>query len=243
MSVTSRAKYIILQNTPNFILQPVMRRWKRWLLREGVGADPKDVFTKIFRTRGWPGESVSGVGSSLERTVVARRVIPEIVREYNVRTMLDAPCGDFHWMQHVDLGDCVYIGGDIVEEIARANQEKFGSPNRSFRRLDIIKDDLPHADLVLCRDCFIHLPFDMAIAAIRNFKRAKIKYLLTTTFPEKKRHWDTPPGGLHWINFRLKPFNFPPALKTILEEPDVHASGDTYGDKSLGLWALEDVKL
>jgi hypothetical protein len=234
---------MILQNTPNFILQPVMRRWKHWILRDRLGADSERVFTEIFQTHEWPGESVSGAGSSLDRTVVARRTIPEIVREYGIHTMLDTPCGDFHWMQHVDLGDCAYIGGDIVKEIVHANQEKYGSPTRSFRHLDITKDDLPSADLVLCRDCFIHLPFDMAMAAVRNFKRAKIKYLLTTTFPEKKRHWDTPPGGLHWINFRLKPFSFPPALKMVLEEPNVHASGDIYGDKSLGLWTLDEVKV
>jgi hypothetical protein len=83
----------------------------------------------------------------------------------------------------------------------------------------------------------------MALAALRNFKRAGIRYLLTTTYPQKKRHWDTPPGGLHWINFRLAPFHFPPALALVLEEPQKHAAGETYGDRSLGLGKFADLSL
>jgi hypothetical protein len=179
----------------------------------------------------------------MRRTVAVRAELPKLLRTYGVRTFLDAPCGDFHWMQHVDLGDCRYIGGDIVREIVEQNQRLYGSPVRSFHHLDITTDELPHADMVLCRDCFIHLPFEMAIAAIRNFKRAGITYLLTTTFPEKRRHWDTPVGGLHWLNLELPPFNFPPALLTILEERENFVTGPTYADRSLGLWRLADVSL
>ena len=34
-----------------------------------------------------------------------------------VRSILDAPCGDFYWMKEVALCDIDYIGADIVEEI------------------------------------------------------------------------------------------------------------------------------
>jgi hypothetical protein len=144
-------------------------------------------------------------------------------------------------MRHVELGECAYTGVDIVKELIEQNVARFTSPGRSFLHRDIARDDLPRADLVMCRDCFIHLPFAMALAALRNFKRAGITYLLTTTYPQKKRHWDTPPGGLHWINLCLPPFNFPAPLKLILEDPGACDAGDTYGDRSLGLWKFSDV--
>jgi hypothetical protein len=241
LGIIARTKYYTLQHMPNFILRPLMRWQKRRLLADRVGADPEGVFTEIFHTHGWPGESVSGHGSELARTVTIRAELPKLLRTYNIRSLVDAPCGDFHWMQHVDLGDCRYFGVDIVKDLIEQNEQRYGSSTRSFVHADITRDTLPRADLILCRDCFIHLPFEMAIAAVRNFKRSGATYLLTTTFPTKRRHWDTPVGGLHWINMELEPFNFPPPLLTILEEREHHAAGPTYSDRSLGLWRLADI--
>ncbi len=62
-----------------------------------------------------------------------------------------------------------YVGADIVPDIIRMNQRKYGNHIRQFRILDITKDELPRSDIILCRDCLVHFPFKKIVAALRNF--------------------------------------------------------------------------
>src|SRR5260221_6766120 len=70
---------------------------------DSLGTDsPKQVFTNIFRKNWWNnGESRSGWGAELKRTVAIREELPEFARRHSIRSLLDAPCGDFHLMQQV----------------------------------------------------------------------------------------------------------------------------------------------
>ena len=92
----------------------------------------KTVFSDIYKNNGWNGVSRSGQGSDLEQTREVARALPGLLADLGVRVMLDAPCGDFYWMNHVDLAGIQYIGGDIVEELATDNTAKFGAPGREF---------------------------------------------------------------------------------------------------------------
>ena len=75
-------------------------------------------FQRIFEENAWGNrESVSGEGSNLERTKVVRAELPGLLARHGVRSLLDAPCGDFYWMKEVDLAGVDYIGVDIVPEI------------------------------------------------------------------------------------------------------------------------------
>src|SRR5438046_7814005 len=61
-------------------------------------------FTDIYRHRGFGGaDSASGPGSDLAQTQSIRDALPELLRELGVRTLLDIPCGDYHWMRQVPL--------------------------------------------------------------------------------------------------------------------------------------------
>ena len=61
-------------------------------------------FERIYSTNLWSDpETRSGVGSSLDSTRVLRAELPKAMRSLGARTLLDVPCGDFSWMQHVDL--------------------------------------------------------------------------------------------------------------------------------------------
>jgi hypothetical protein len=40
------------------------------------------------------------------------------------------------------------IGIEVVEELAAANQERYGNERRRFVSLEITHDDLPRADLI-----------------------------------------------------------------------------------------------
>ena len=110
----------------------------------------QEVFSTIYHTSFWGSQSSrSGSGSDLIQTQVIRNSIPRLIQKYNVKVFLDAPCGDYYWMKSVPLL-CEYIGVDIVPDLINNNNKTYGN---KFRCLDLTKDPLPRADMILCRDC------------------------------------------------------------------------------------------
>jgi hypothetical protein len=106
-----------------------------------------------------------------------------VLRRFQIERLLDAPCGDFNWLNHVELPKSVtYIGADVVPAIIDTNQVKYANSQRRFVTLDIIKDALPKADLLFCRDCLIHFSDEDIIKFLDNFIKSDIQYLMTTTY-------------------------------------------------------------
>lgn len=194
------------------------------------------TFTSIYRSNGWDSsESRSGIGSTLASTANIRRKLPSLIERLNVRTLLDAPCGDFHWMKEVSLpAGCAYIGADIVPDIIEDLGARFAAPSRSFVCANIL-DPLPDADLWLCRDCLIHLSNDQIATAIENFRRSNIRYWLTTHVPACRINKDIPTGAYRLINLRRPPFDLPRPLAVI---DDFVAPAHP---KQLALWSREQL--
>jgi len=212
----------------------VLRKWKP----EPIGS----VFTKTYRERSWGGEqSRSGKGSDTEYTSSIRGYLPALLRELDVRIFLDAPCGDFNWMKQVDLGRTKYSGIDIVLEMIAEDIRRYRDESREFRILDFTKGPVPRADLILCRDCLVHLSFRDSFAAIRNFKSSGSEYLLITTFPGVRRNEDVPTGGWRPMNLEVAPFLFPEPIRAIREDDTEQRFVGLR--RSLGLWRLQDVPL
>jgi hypothetical protein len=202
-----------------------------------VGDDPAQTFTAIYETHFWvDDQSRSGGGSNLYATEKIRKAIPGLFLKYGVRSVLDIPCGDFFWFKEMKLDLDSYIGGDIVVPLIASVVEKYTSPTRSFRVMDLTKDVLPDCDLILVRDCFIHLSFESIFAALRNITQSKIRYLLTTHFADVTANVDIETGSLHALNLCAPPFDFPPALELI----DDYAKGLT--PRQLGLWRVNDLR-
>ena len=103
--------------------------------------------------------------------------------------------------------------------------------------LDLTRDALPPADLLLCRDCLVHLSYADIRRALANVARSGIPYVLTTTFPGAKANEDIVTGDWRVINLEAAPFGFPPPLH-LLNEGCTEAGG-LFADKSLGLWRTE----
>jgi hypothetical protein len=238
----------LLRRLAASILPPsVLARLYQWrarpLFAQYEGKTPETVFTDIYQKNSWNGrESVSGPGSDLDQTRAVRDQLPALLHELNIESMLDAPCGDFHWMKLVNLSGVQYLGGDIVAKLIEDNHSKYGSTSVSFRHIDIVRDELPRVDLILCRDCLIHLSFEHTRAALLNFKRSGSKYLLSTSYPRCRWNSDIVTGGVRSINLRLKPFDFPPPLKTITESTPFEQLADNPElERILGLWSLHDL--
>ena len=182
------------------------------------------MFTAIYKQQRWgAGDSRSGSGSDLAQTDAIRLALPGLLGEVGCRTLLDIPCGDFFWMKTVPL-DVDYIGGEIVKELVESNQRAFGGPRRRFVHLDLVRDRLPRADVILVRDCLVHLSFRDIRMALLNIKRSGCSYLLTTSFPSLQQNEDTFTGGWRPVNLERAPFTFPPPVHVIAEDPRPGAS-------------------
>jgi len=200
--------------------------------------DLKSRFEYIFDVNLWGDvESRSGVGSTLPETETLRREIPLLLKDVGARSLLDIPCGDFGWLSLTELG-VAYIGADIVEALVVQNTLRHASENRRFVRLDLTTDPLPEADVVLCRDCLVHLSYANIQRALKNVKRSGAKYFLTTSFPEIERNCDIEDGDWRPLNFQCAPFNFPAPARTLVE--NCIEAGGAYRDKSLCLWPITD---
>ncbi len=188
----------------------------------------------------WHGpETRSGPGSSLAQTDQIAKVLPDLCRRHEVMTLLDVPCGTFHWMARVNLADIQYIGGDLVPEVVENANQQYGASGRRFVELDLTQSALPEADLLLCRDCFVHLSYVDIAQAISNIRRSRITYLLTTTFPAETHNRDIVTGDWRPVNLEAPPFSFPPPLE-LAGEGCTEQDG-AFSDKSLGLWRVRDL--
>lgn len=194
------------------------------------------VFDKAYRTDVWGStESHSGKGSELGATESLRLYLPEVFDKLNVKTLLDAPCGDWNWMRKVDLSSVQYVGADVVHRAIERNKEKYKMGNVDFIVADLTKDKLQKCDLVLCRDCWVHLSFQDISDILGNFRRSGSKYLLVNDSPNVKENTNKT-TGLSWrhINLSLPPFNFPPPIESIK---------DNFSDSPffISLWRIEDL--
>ncbi len=136
-------------------------------------------------------------------------------------------------MKHVDLDAVSYVGVDIVPEVVRENQGRYPGMRRSFACADLRGDPLPQADLVLCRDCLVHLSNRDALRVLNNLVRTGADWFLVTTFPDLHTNRDLV-SGMGWrpLNLQLAPFRLP-APKVLLSEQEQDEAGNR---KALGLW-------
>jgi hypothetical protein len=194
------------------------------------------LFTRVYETSGWDSaESGSGTGSELRATVDIRERLPELLTRLGVTSMLDAPCGDLNWMRHIELPVQKYHGMDIVASVIEKNQQEYGDEQREFAVADLTSGKLPTVDLVLCRDCLVHVSFQDAADILENFRSTGAKWLVINDYPNVE-HNHNQFTGRNWrqLNLLLPPFNFPEPIESF---PD----GGEVDPNRLGLWRLQDL--
>ncbi|MDP9008373.1 MAG: methyltransferase domain-containing protein [Pseudomonadota bacterium] len=211
----------------------------RALLRQKIlGHSTQQVFARMYERNSWAnGESASGNGSDLKQTALVRKELSRLIADFDIRTLLDAPCGDFYWMKEVDRRGSRYLGVDIVPKLIAANERNYGNATTSFSVLDIVKDELPRVDLIVCRDCLVHLPLEAGVKTLQAFFRSGSKYLLSTTYPGlvKKNRPLYITGNWRPLDLERPPFLLPAPLRVINEGC---TEAEDYAEKSLGLWIL-----
>lgn len=207
---------------------------------QGGGRHLESVFAEIYRGDLWgEPESVSGPGSSLAETAVIRGELPALFADLGVRSLLDAPCGDCHWIVQAGLDLDHYIGADIVPELIADDAARLAAPGREFRVLDVTRDPLPRVDVILCRDCLIHFSFRYIRRSLANFKRSGARYLLTTTYLGLRANHDILTGQWRPIDLELPPFDLPTPLRRIVEKE--YTADGAILQRCLGVWELAEI--
>lgn len=194
------------------------------------------LFTQAYDTAAWgSSESGSGTGSELRATDNIRERLPDVLSRLGAQSVLDAPCGDWNWMRHIELPIKDYYGVDIVPSVIESNELRFGGEHRQFTVADLTRDVLPRADVILCRDCFVHVSFQECAMILENFRSTGATWLLLNTYPEV-RHNVNQFTGKRWrrLNLRLPPFEFPEPIEML---PD----GGEVNPNQLALWRLQDL--
>jgi hypothetical protein len=204
---------------------------------DSLGTDsPKQVFSNIFARNWWNNaESRSGWGAELQRTVSIRAELPKFVLHHSVQSLLDAPCGDFHWMRHVHWPSGFrYVGGDIVHDLIIENRRKY--PDVDFLELDVLCDSLPDVDAWLARDLMIHFPDEAVRTAINQFRKSTVRYLLATTYPNARQNSDIRYGQVRHLNLCAPPFSLPPPFEILPEDDDPNTG------RVIGVWRRSDIE-
>ncbi|WNJ19280.1 class I SAM-dependent methyltransferase [Pontibacter sp. G13] len=207
--------------------------------KQGQSYSMKDTFNQIFESHHWTGsESKSGAGSGVDQTAQLKQDLPPLLAKLQVKTLLDAPCGDAGWIRSLALPIEQYTGMDIVAPLIEKLQGEAQS-NETFQLGDLTQDVLPQVDLVFCRDCWVHFSFADIWRAVSNLKQSDSTWLLTTHFPDTSANEDIVTGDWRTLNLCEAPFSFPRPTQILIEGC---TEGDgQFADKSLGLWRISDL--
>jgi hypothetical protein len=200
--------------------------------------DVEELFSDFYRNNTWSGgkgETVSGSGSTLEKTEKLRLGLPAMFEKYGIRRIFDAPCGDYNWFRHIERNGIHYTGGDIVRELVESNRENHTDELTDFIHFDILTGKPPEADVWFCRDTLLHFSFENIELFFRNYLNSGIPYLLVSTYHECSNNIDIPTGAGRELNLEIAPINLPPALDYV----DDWNPGDR--PKKMGLWSREAI--
>jgi hypothetical protein len=200
-------------------------------------------FRSIWKRNYWGNsESISGPGSTLFQAANLIEHFPHFINDFKIKSIIDAPCGDFNWMKVAISGnpEVKYIGGDLVPEIIDSLKSKYATQNTEFRIFDITKDEFPKVDVWLARAIFYHFSNRDIYLALENFIKSQIPYILTTNCVTELDHKniDIKTGAWRSLNLKLPPFNFPDSQLWEIDD-----SRDPHPKMKLTLWTRSQIEI
>lgn len=188
-------------------------------------------------------ETLSGTGSTLEATVEIRHHLPKLLRRLGIKTLLDAPCGDLHWISRTDLSmlEC-YIGLDNDIDVVDRAGARFGDMlsmikgRVKYGLADVLVDGaIEDCDAILCRDFLQHMPNNDVRTALLNIANSGARYALLTHHVSCRQNTSLANrGDFRPINLQLPPWSFPDTVDRI---PD-----QRFNERILGAWTTQQIK-
>lgn len=200
--------------------------------RDNTVAGYSAHYYKVDPTRA----SSSGWGSNLgpitERSVSFLRTA---ILKYQMRSMIDVPCGDVNWQFGAFEIDALaaYVGLDISSRLVRLNGGRFAfHSNKVFAPWDMAACAMPRVafrdgtaavpvELIHMRYVLQHMALDRALAAVVHVVESGAKFFIATTYPNQGRHNTNTQIGkgseshFYLNNLLLPPFSLPPPVACV----------------------------
>ncbi len=184
-----------------------------WVVINGLtGSRLTRVFNEIYTEGRWGKDAsdrgTSGAGSTVEITREYRAWIEDFIKKNSVTSVVDAGCGDWAFSSRIDWQGARYLGIDISTVVIERVKKKHESRTVKFQMGDIT-EDLPAADLLICKDVLQHLPNELVQKFIRNnLKKGKYKWaVITNDRLAQGPHSDALIGGYRKIDLSKPPFD------------------------------------
>jgi SAM-dependent methyltransferase len=195
------------------------------------------TFNRIYSEGTWgrdgTGTGTSGSGSTLEITREYRAYVEDFIKTHEVKSVVDAGCGDWGFSNAINWGDASYLGVDIASDVIETVRKKYEKGKIRFQVGDIT-EDLPAADLLISKDVLQHLSNELVHTFIRNnLRQGKYKWvILTNDRTGPRQNLDTQPGGHRPIDLAAAPFN----VKGLVDLPI------TFGAETAKITSLLDLR-
>ena len=167
------------------------------------------TFNLIYSVGSWgkdaEGKGTSGTGSTLEVTRDYRAYLEAFIRKHNVKSVVDAGCGDWTFSKAIDWGAASYVGVDIASDVIKEVRRKYEKGTVRFEVGDVT-EPLPPADLLISKDVLQHLSNELIQKFImNNLKKGKYKWVLLTN-DRGSENRDIQPGYYRLIDLSAPPF-------------------------------------
>ena len=169
-----------------------------------------NTFSRIYTEGTWgkdvAGKGTSGTGSTLEITQEYRAYVEDFLKRHNVKSVVDAGCGDWRFSRAIDWGGASYLGVDIAPDVIAALRNEHEAGQIRFQVGDIT-DELPAADLLISKDVLQHLSNALVRKFIRNnLRKGKYKWVILTN-DRGSGNRDVASGGYRAIDLAAPPFD------------------------------------
>ncbi|MBU3014061.1 sulfotransferase domain-containing protein [Poseidonibacter lekithochrous] len=187
-------------------------------------------------------ESASGPGSYINNTKEVSEFILQIVKKYNIKSLLDLGCGDWNWFsilidqirKEKGFEDFNYIGWDSHPKLIDELNKKYGNKNTTFQLKDIVTEEYPKVDLIICRDVLFHMKPSIITEVLDKIYSADSKYFLTTTYDIDKNHDEEnikknnniPNWYFHLINLDISPYDL--SKDKLEQREEINCKHDKY---------------
>lgn len=149
---------------------------------EPINSNIEKAFTAVYEQALWgcneEGVGFSGTGSAVQYAAPYMSFLQNFLKTNNIRSVVDIGCGDWTFSRFINWGDISYTGIDIVKSVIDRNKERFSSPNITFIHGDGTYEDLPAADLLICKDVLQHLSNESVAEFLKH--TGKFKHCLIT---------------------------------------------------------------
>lgn len=177
-----------------------------------VATPTQKAFEDIYKNAAWGVNSAnvghSGSGSFLESTVVYRAFLQQFMKDNDIRSVVDAGCGDWEFSHAIDWTGIDYKGFDIVPSVIEANKTKYGTKTIQFFAANVVETELPAADLLISKHVLQHLPNADVAKFLKQLPR--YKHILLTNSVERETftgaNVDIKPGEYRPLDVTRPPF-------------------------------------